>query len=330
MTTKKTKPDQKQPKLDEKLEQPSNRTPQQSRLALKKKVRIFYDLQRLRIQCGGRTLNRAEGAPIILHEVDVAILERRMKELHQAEKNALHDVEDHLKTMPFYEHVLSDKEQFKGIGPTMAGVILSEFDIEREDTPSKMWAFAGLRPMPALRCQECHEVVAEGVIHPKARKARKPGAEEQKIKCKYAGETKFPRYESGVAQRPVSGQKLNYNAWLRTKLVGVLGPILLKVGSPWRRQYDDYKHRKTTAGWGKSDGHRHQAAIRYMVKMLLQDIWRKWREAEGLPVREPYAVEFQSKMPHQGGVHGNGETPRSFEEEPLADEIAAELENLES
>ena len=302
------------------------RTPDQSRLALKKKVRMFYDLQRLRIQCGGRTLKRSEEMPITLHEVDVAILERRMKELHQAEKNALHDVADHLKTLPFYQKVLSDKERYKGIGPTMAGVILSEFNIAAEDTPSKMWAFAGLRPMPAKRCVECHEVISAGAPHPKVRRSRKPGAEEQKIKCKYAGEAMPPTYESGTAQRPTAGVKLNYNAWLRTKLVGVLGPVLLKVGSPWRRHYDDYKHRKTTAGWGKSDGHRHQAAVRYMIKMLLQNIWTEWRTVEGLPTREPYAVEFQGKMPHQGGVQGNGASAST--EEALSDEIAAELENL--
>ena len=115
--------------------QPVNtRTPDQTRLALKKLVRIFYDLQRLRLQTAGRTLNRA--TTIELHEIDIAILESRAKALHTAEKEALGDVQRHLKLIPFYRDVLSDKQRFKGIGPTMAGVILSEFTFAREDTVS--------------------------------------------------------------------------------------------------------------------------------------------------------------------------------------------------
>ncbi len=68
----------------------------------------------------------------------------------------------------------------------------------------------------------------------------------------------------GRAQRRIKGQKVNYNPWLRTKLVGVLADCFIKAarwdpeqqcyiggrGKPvelhtvWRRFYDDYKHRK--------------------------------------------------------------------------------------
>jgi hypothetical protein len=41
--------------------------------------------------------------------------------------------------------------------------------------------------------------------------------------------------------------------------------------------------------WGKGDGHRHQAAMRYMVKQFLLDFWTAWRKAEGLPVVDSYA-----------------------------------------
>jgi hypothetical protein len=36
------------------------------------------------------------------------------------------------------------------------------------------------------------------------------------------------------------------------------------------------------------DGHRHRAAIRYMVKMWMIELYKNWREIEGLPVRPPY------------------------------------------
>ncbi len=282
----------------------ATRTPEQHRLALKDKVRMFYDLQSMRLVNSGRIYKRPEGSTIYLHEADLAILERRAQEMHSAERNALRDVADHLKTIPFYVNTLSDKERYKGVGPTMAGVILSEFDIAREDTPSKMWAFAGLKPLPARRCKACQSVVrpteddSSIYEHVRARPRRTAAGEapETPSKCK-AGEvlTEANTYTSGKAQKPQAGVKLEYNAWLRTRLVGVLGPVLLKVGSPWRKCYDDYKHRKESEGWGRNDGHRHQAAIRYMVKMLLLDIWKEWRAHEGLPVRGSYHEE---KMGH--------------------------------
>jgi hypothetical protein len=119
-------------------------------------------------------------------------------------------------------------------------------------------------------------------------------------------------YASGTAQRPEAGVKLPYNAWLRTKLVGVLGPVLLKVGSSYRKFYDDYKHRKDSAGWGRSDGHRHQAAIRYMVKMLIAQLWQDFRTYYGLPIRPSYAEEYLARGHHEKPVR---QAPQAFDRE---------------
>jgi hypothetical protein len=106
-------------------------------------------------------------------------------------------------------------------------------------------------------------------------------------------------YASGKAQRPVAGQKLNYNAWLRMKLVGVMGPCLLKANSPWAKFYDDYKNRKESEGWGKNDAHRHMASVRYMVKMLIAQIWEDFRKFHDLPVRPSYAEEYLGRKHHE-------------------------------
>ena len=94
--------------------------------------------------------------------------------------------------------------------------------------------------------------------------------------------------EGAAAERPTKGEKLHYNSFLKTKLVGVMGSCLLKANSPWRKFYDDYKHRLKSSGKGMSDGHQNAMANRYMVKMLLQELWIDWRTLEGLPVRESY------------------------------------------
>jgi len=264
----------------------AKRTPEQDRVALRRKVHIFYDFQRLRLQTAGRTLDRA--TEIELHPADINILDARANNLHKAEDEALKDVAAHLATMPAFTQILADKQKWKGIGPTLAGVLLSEIDITRCETVSALWRYAGLAPQKARRCKKCQDTVVptKGVAvfkHEYNRKEKCP--EGNAIKEK-------DTYESAAAERPTKGEKLHYNKFLKMKLVGVMGSCLLKANSPWRSFYDDYKHRLKSAGKGMSDGHRNNMANRYMVKMLLQELWIQWRTLEGLPVRESYQEQY--------------------------------------
>jgi hypothetical protein len=298
--TKDDAPTEKQFRDARKASKKTERTPEQAREALRKCVRFFYDMQKLRIATAHRTRGdvlpdgeenptepppKGEMSRIELHEIDQEILALRAKQIHTTEKGVMTDIKALLGTMPFYVKVLSDKERFRGLGPTMAAVILSEFDIHRSDTVSKMWAFAGLAPIPAYRCKVTHELleptaVAGGLYVYRSRREI-AGAQQEPL-----GPADV--YYSGETMRPRRGEKLPYNAWLRTKLIGVLGDSLIKANSPWRKCYDNRKHARVTAGWGKNDGHRHMDAKRYMVKMLLLEIYKEWRKHEGLPVRESY------------------------------------------
>lgn len=268
------------------------RDPVQKRLALKKKVRMFYDLQDLRMKTGGRIIPKKfkdePPPPITLHEIDKQILTQRFNELKRAEKAAFSDVKEELKYIGFYSDILSDKKRFKGIGPTMAAVILSEFKIERADTVSKMWAFAGLAVKPAIRCKKCNILIDDKngkLVHRKV----------ADIKCSDTSET----YASGERQSPIKGEQLPYNAFLRNKLCGVAGGCLLRCNSPWRSFYDNMKHRRNSQGWGISDGHRHRDAIRYMIKMLLLEIWKEWRKYENLSVRPSYQEQYLGHTHHE-------------------------------
>lgn len=40
-----------------------------------------------------------------------------------------------------------------------------------------------------------------------------------------------------------------------------------------------------------SEGHVHNRALRKMIKLFLACLWLTWREAEGLPITKPYAIE---------------------------------------
>lgn len=335
-----------EPSAGEAAPAPPPRTPEQSRMALRRLVEIFYDIQRLRLQTGGRTLARPETAAIVLHEHDQIILDARKKELLRTEKSALADVEAHLQTIPFFVKVLSDKKRYRGIGPTMAGVILAHFDIKRENTVSQMWAFAGLRPIPCKRCKKCQSPVvpADGMavdnpsvsrwVHTKERPRGPVSEAAPKLpKCEYAGRELFEHdvFDSAKAQKPVKGERLPYNAFLRAKLCGVLAPILIKCGSPWRKCYDDYKAHKASVGWGRSDAHRHVAAQRYMIKMLLLDIWKEWRTFEGLDARAPYREEKLGMPPHSSTVAASpapAPDRRTVDDAWREAEIEAEMENI--
>lgn len=285
------------------------RTPQQAREALRRKVRMFYDMQALRMGAASRTLKTGE--VINLHPSDLAVLSIRAESLRAAEEMAMRDVEEHLKTIPMYARILSTKEgkkRFKGLGPTMAAVLLSENDITRQDTVSKMWSYAGLRPMPYNRCNECATVIVakdEGLWHPPVKDfacSHLEGVEDEGVWV-----TDADVIIAHKAARPVRGQTLPYNAFLRAKLIGVLAPCLLKCNSPWRVFYDNYKTRKTAEKWGASDKHRHNAAMRYMIKNLLITFHREWRTIEGLPVREPYQVEYLKHDHHEMLMAPRGE-----------------------
>jgi hypothetical protein len=243
---------------------------------LRAAVNHLYDLQRLRIAAG----HRADKAiPAILTEEDKTFMHKQCQSLLVIEKEAEREVAAILRKNKVWKHVMKD---VKGLGPRMGGLLIAYIDIHRADTPSKIWAFFGLA------------VDSEGGI-----------------------------------QRMKAGQKASFSPWLKSKIVLVLGDCLIKANSPYKDFYNNYKNRKrntvtdvcrTCKGkkkiqlkdkswvtcyhckgqdgpipWAASDAHLHNAARRYMVKMLLVDIWRDWRELEGLPTRVSYAEEYLGK-----------------------------------
>jgi hypothetical protein len=159
-------------------------------------------------------------------------------------------------------------EDVNGVGPAMAGVMISEFDPHKGKYVSSFWKYAGL------------DVADDG----KARSRR----EEHLRTIEYEDSEGNTKTRKG----------LTFNPFLHDKLLGVLGPCLLRAGGEYKDTYDDYKHRIEQEGKGSSDGHRHRMAIRYMVKMLVKDLYLAWRPLEGLPVHDPYAEDKLDGEPH--------------------------------
>ena len=288
---------------------------------IKEAVRFFYDLQQMRISAGlrGRT-----GKDI------TALSERHLKSLHvqsflleTLEKKANDDIKELIKGVPIYEKWLKLQ---KGCGHTLSGVILSEIrDIKRFPTVSHLWSYSGLATRP--QCLDCKHNLPKPEGNPD-----EPGPAPRVSECPKCGSQNL----YWAAQRRHKGEKANYNPWLKAKLVKVLGDCLIKANSPtWREFYDNYKHRKKNtqvstcmgcagtkkrkdpktekigpcsncngtggpAPWGKSDAHRHQAAVRYMVKMFVLGMFNAWRELEGLPKTPTYQETYLAAH----GQHG--------------------------
>jgi len=293
------------------------------KLGLRTIVRGAYDVQKLRIQMGNRIvgnfkakLGQEPGKPEEEMDPDSKAILKRLRERFYKITDGVKtfprqatfkgdevissytelcllaqyvDLEKHeaqhfrrlgniLKEYPIWNGFL---ESVKGIGPAMGGVIISEIDIHKARYASSIWRYAGL------------DVAADG----RGRSRRKEHLE-------------VVEYENKDGEK-AKRDSITFNPFLKTKLMGVLAASFLKCGetSPYAAVYYERKARleqhavygiandeariaeyKEKSGGKKyaPKGHRHNMALRFMVKMFLIDLYKAWRELEGLEVFPPY------------------------------------------
>ena len=284
----------------------------QDRNIIRISIRSLYDLQKLRIQAGNRifqafrhklgiassesedeltpeakevlrqlraefkrvtdgvkriTAGMAIESELITSAAELYLIQAYERQL-EAEASHEKVVLDELQRHAIYREWMSG---VRGVGMKMAGVIISEIDIHKCNSISALWKYAGL------------DVITytddEGGFHEEGR-CRK---ERHLVPKTYTD-------KKGKVKETVG---ITFNPFLKTKMVGVLGDVFIKSGGPYRDIYDGYKHRleNNPRHEGKPKLQIHRMAKRYMVKEFLADLWTKWRELEGLPVRSRYAEE---------------------------------------
>lgn len=180
-------------------------------------------------------------------------------EIESDEKQHFKRLKTVLNEYPIYTEYL---EGVKGIGPAMAGVIISEIDITKAEYPSSLWKYAGL------------DVAQDG--------AGRSRRSEHLIDVEYETREKEIKTKKSIT----------FNPFLKTKLIGVLGGSFLKVGDDtYKDIYYGYKNRLANhpVHSEKTKLHQHNMAMRYMVKRFLVDLYTVWRELEGLPVAKEYS-----------------------------------------
>lgn len=226
-------------------------------------------------------------------------------------------IEKALKGIPVYDLFL---EQVKGVGPAMAGVLLSEFDVHRAPRVSSFWAYAGLDVVTRWVLYDGDpDVFHEACPLQKIEQGQLLPDEDGRLTILQVimdGKSGLYRLEENGGRsrrrehlverdytdkegKPAKRMGITFNPFLKTKLY-VLATSFVKQRDGYREIYDGYKHRLENSPHHveKSKGHRHNMAMRYMVKMFLKDFWEQWRQLEGLPTPGPYS---EDKL---GLVHG--------------------------
>lgn len=213
------------------------------------------------------TVNIKIDSPLITSAAELALIEAYERQL---EAEALHEkaIARLLDEQPIWGLHLKG---VRGCGTMMAGAIISQIDIHKCNSISALWKYAGLdvvvteteggETLEEGRCRKKHHLVPREYVD-----------------------------RDGEIKETVG---ITFNPFLKTKLIGVLGSSFIKLGGEYREIYDNYKHRLEhhPKHKEKTKGHRHNMAVRYMIKEFLADLWTEWRKIEGLPVRPRYSEE---------------------------------------
>lgn len=267
------------------------------------------------------------GDALITSFAEFSLISSYLK-LEEDEAKHFKDLEKILQGVPVYTEFL---EGVRGVGPAIAGVIISEIDPHKMTYPSSLWKYAGLDVAYVQN--------------------DKTGVQEWQGRSRKANHLVTRDYLNSKGEA-ATRQSITFNPFLKTKLIGVLGSSFLLSSrvlvddkntssakrlalavskgfdpksvcspemkqavinylraqghtvvmdsSPYQVAYENYKNRLNNdpRHKDKNDKHKHNMAVRYMVKRFLVDLYKAWRPLEGLPVAPEYS---EAKL---GMIHG--------------------------
>jgi hypothetical protein len=207
-----------------------------------------------------------------IQSINEMIMVDQYEDMLETEKKHVEMLEVLLEAIPFYNKYFKN---IRGVGPMMAGVLISEINIYKAKYSSSIHMYAGL------------DVVKDKDGIGKGRTNKK----EHLIKKKYINKDGEEKEKDSIT----------YNPFLKTKLMGVLAGSFIRLDNiHYRKIYDDYKNRLQNRSELKDHSklHINNMSKRYMIKQFLNDLHENWRKAENLPVYNPYEVEKLGHRPH--------------------------------
>lgn len=258
----------------------------------------YSQVQKLRIANANRVQASADGRDAGGPDPFVAGL---VEDLEALERKIFGHMKRTLRHHPAWEWL----EGVKGMGPTLSTKILGLIgDIERFGTISKLWSFSGFG-------------LYDGKIQRPVKGQRLSYNRRLKTAVYLAGDSFI---KSRSPYRDIYDEAKVY--YRRVKQVGPICHILTldpedlpdRETPEGKKEWDklikkanaqanavanaaaDAQANAGEAVW--SDGHVDNAARRKMVKVFLSHLWLVWREAEGLPVSDPYVIAHDERHTH--------------------------------
>lgn len=240
-----------------------------------------------------------KASPLISTFTEFALLQQYM-DLEATEKQHFANLGKILPDFPIYTQFL---DTVPGIGPAIAGVIISEINIHRAKYPSSLWMYAGLAVESdgrgtSKRTEHLHDVTYTDKEGKEA--TRKGILFNPFLKTKLMGVLAGSFLKCGMATKKVQAQgkdgTLVFLEGGKPKMVTVKddkGNSIIDRDQceKYALIYVDYRHRlQNRPDWAdKTKGHIHAAALRYMIKQFLVDLHMIWRRIENLEVTTPYS-----------------------------------------
>jgi hypothetical protein len=156
----------------------------------------------------------------------------------------------------------------KGVGKENIGKVVGLVDINKADTPSSLWKFAGYS--------------VENGVAPKRVKGGGKLAYNSRLRsmCWRLGSSLI-KYDGCFRGLYDKEKKAYQERFAKDRIKIVPATQLPKDKNGKRYEPPDLI----------SEGHVHAMALRKMIKIFLSCLWVVWREAEGLSTRPPYPIE---------------------------------------
>lgn len=174
-------------------------TKQRTMVLLRHRTRFMYDIQKLRIQSGNRTASLT----VNLTDEDKEFFDNSSGMLQATESYALRDLKRMLEQFEIGNWLMDQR----GIGETMAAVLVSYINIEKCTTVSKLWRWVGLGVVQTdASCPACDRGQRHG---------------QPCLACGGRGTV-------NEAERLRKGEKASYDPWLKSKVLKVLGDSFIK------------------------------------------------------------------------------------------------------
>jgi len=258
---------------------------------------------------------KAGASPLISTLAEFCMMQTYML-LEADELHCKKQLDQVLRDFPIYTEYLS---KITGIGVSMAGVIISEINIVKAPYVSSLWKYAGLsveKDNRGTSRRKEHQTVHK-YINREGEEKERLGVEhntflKSKLTFVMSGcliKAKNPRYraiydnyKTRMENHAVHGVQ---NDGQKVQLHDRDGNLCVyqDPGEEVKKHYmkQDLDRIGQPLMIFVSKGHRHRMAIRYMVKMFLQDLYPVWRRLENLPVALPYAEAKLGRPPHRGG-----------------------------